>query len=160
MTRKLRVYFELAKEIKLECGPLKKGRSQKIANKDKKINTDNKLIDINVMTQLISSTQVNTTCPYCGVGCGIKATVNETDRTINVTGLDHHPANLGRLCSKGSALDQTVSLNERLLEPKINNQVVSWDKALDKVANGFSDIIKKTEKKKSNNSVLLYFLIY
>ncbi|MFT5592387.1 MAG: assimilatory nitrate reductase catalytic subunit [Oceanicoccus sp.] len=85
----------------------------------------------------------HTTCAYCGVGCGIKATVNETARTISVTGLDDHPANLGRLCSKGSALDQTISLNERLLEPKINNQVVSWDDALDKVASGFSDIIKQ-----------------
>lgn len=101
---------------------------------------------------VIASTQLNqhkneitkhTTCAYCGVGCGIKATVNETARTMSVTGLDNHPANLGRLCSKGSALDQTVSLNERLLAPKINNQVVSWDQALDKVASGFSDIIKK-----------------
>ena len=101
---------------------------------------------------IITSTQTNThpnqsskdtTCAYCGVGCGIKATVNTTERTIRVSGLDHHPANLGRLCSKGSALDQTVSLDGRLLEPKINNQVVSWDEALDKVATGLSEIIKQ-----------------
>lgn len=85
----------------------------------------------------------HTTCAYCGVGCGIEASINEVTRTINVAGSHHHPANLGRLCSKGSALDQTVALNGRLLEPKINNQVVSWDQALDKVANGFNDIIKQ-----------------
>ncbi|WP_283789577.1 molybdopterin-dependent oxidoreductase [Bermanella sp. WJH001] len=103
---------------------------------------------MSVITSTLTSKNTNettkhTTCAYCGVGCGIKATINEAQRSIRVSGLDHHPANLGRLCSKGSALDQTVSLNERLLEPKINNQVVSWDEALDKVANGFSDIIKQ-----------------
>ena len=96
-------------------------------------------------TQAISSvlSTKQTTCAYCGVGCGIQASINENNRSIRVTGDVDHPANLGRLCSKGSALDQTVSLNERLLEPKINNQVVSWDQALDKVAHGFQSIIER-----------------
>ena len=100
------------------------------------------------MNIIASSTKADTltkhtTCAYCGVGCGIEANINQSDRTISVRGSHSHPANLGHLCSKGSALSQTVSLDGRLLEPKINNQVVSWDQALDKVATGFNDIIKK-----------------
>ncbi|HAU8265349.1 TPA: hypothetical protein I8287_003017, partial [Kluyvera intermedia] len=37
-----------------------------------------------------------TTCPYCGVGCGVVATV--TDDGVNVVGDRAHPANAGRLC--------------------------------------------------------------
>jgi assimilatory nitrate reductase catalytic subunit len=97
---------------------------------------------------LISSDKITsklikkTVCAYCGVGCGITAEINETDRTVTVVGSDH-PANFGRLCSKGSALSDTISLDERLLEPEINGQQVTWDQALNKVANGFSDIIKQ-----------------
>jgi assimilatory nitrate reductase catalytic subunit len=85
----------------------------------------------------------NTTCPYCGVGCGIKAKVNQTTRSVNIIGSDQHPANYGRLCSKGSALGHTIDLNGRLLEPEVNGQQVDWDTALNTVANGFSDIIKQ-----------------
>lgn len=100
------------------------------------------------MNIIASSTVTNThtkhtTCAYCGVGCGIEAKINETDRTISIKGSHNHPANIGNLCSKGTALAQTVSLDGRLLEPKINNKVVSWDQALNKVANGFNEIIKQ-----------------
>jgi len=94
----------------------------------------------------------HTTCAYCGVGCGVEATVDAQNRTIQVTGLQQHPANFGRLCSKGSALDQTIGLpeqgafGERLLTPFINGQAASWDDALDKVANGFSQAIEQYGK--------------
>jgi assimilatory nitrate reductase catalytic subunit len=83
----------------------------------------------------------HTTCAYCGVGCGIKASIDEQTRTVNVIGFDQHPSNYGRLCSKGSALGDTVSLDERLLEPEVNGQQVDWDTALDTVANGFKKVI-------------------
>lgn len=83
----------------------------------------------------------HTTCAYCGVGCGIKATVNQDSRSVEITGLENHPANLGRLCSKGSALGHTVSTKERLLEPEVNGQVTSWDHALNSVADGFKKVI-------------------
>lgn len=83
----------------------------------------------------------HTTCAYCGVGCGIKAEVNHTDRTVKVVGNDLHPSNYGRLCSKGSALGDTVSLEERLLEPEVNGQQVDWNTALDTVATGFQKVI-------------------
>ncbi len=85
---------------------------------------------------------VKTICPYCGVGCGVLASVDEQGQ-VSVAGDPDHPANLGRLCSKGAALGETVGLDGRLLHPEINGQQVEWDAALDKVANGFADIIRE-----------------
>ncbi len=79
---------------------------------------------------------VRTTCPYCGVGCGVKVTVNP-DGGARVEGDERHPANYGRLCSKGAALGETLSLDDRLLYPEIDGRRVSWDEALDAVADGF-----------------------
>ena len=54
---------------------------------------------------------INTTCAYCGVGCGVKATVTEVNqRVVTIEGDTEHPANYGRLCSKGSSLGETLSL--------------------------------------------------
>lgn len=78
---------------------------------------------------------VHTTCPYCGVGCGVKVTL-DPDGVARVAGDERHPANFGRLCSKGAALGETLSLDGRLLYPEIAGQQVSWDEALDAVANG------------------------
>ncbi|MDD3799349.1 MAG: molybdopterin-dependent oxidoreductase [Novosphingobium sp.] len=76
---------------------------------------------------------IRTTCPYCGVGCGINATVSGA-RSVKIVGDKEHPANLGRLCSKGTHLGQTVGLEGRLLHPMIGNAQASWDEALDLVA--------------------------
>jgi len=46
---------------------------------------------------------IRTTCPYCGVGCGVLATVAKNG-AVKISGDPQHPANLGRLCSKGAAL--------------------------------------------------------
>jgi assimilatory nitrate reductase catalytic subunit len=83
-----------------------------------------------------------TTCPYCGVGCGIVASPDGRGGAA-IEGDREHPANHGRLCSKGAALGETLSLEDRLLYPEIDGRRVSWDKALDKVASGFRDIIAK-----------------
>jgi assimilatory nitrate reductase catalytic subunit len=79
-----------------------------------------------------------TTCPYCGVGCGVLATP-QADGTVDIKGDPDHPANFGRLCSKGSALGETLALDERLLYPEINHKPVTWGKALDLVASKFSE---------------------
>ncbi len=73
-----------------------------------------------------------TTCPYCGVGCGVSATIDQ-QRIIAVTGDPQHPANRGRLCVKGSALHETTGPQDRLLHPRVDGQRVSWDEALDSV---------------------------
>ncbi len=77
-----------------------------------------------------------TTCPYCGVGCGVRATPDGTGG-LTVRGDPAHPANSGRLCSKGSALGETVGLEERLLTPRVDGADTSWDIALGRVADTF-----------------------
>ena len=82
------------------------------------------------------------TCPYCGVGCGVLVTPLAGGRAL-VTGDPDHPANFGKLCSKGAALAETLGLEDRLLEPAIDGKPASWDDALGKVAKGFADAIEK-----------------
>ncbi len=77
-----------------------------------------------------------TTCPYCGVGCGVLAGADGT-----IKGDPDHPANFGRLCSKGAALGETIDLEGRLLHPKVNGADADWDTALDLVAQKFSAAI-------------------
>ena len=85
---------------------------------------------------------VRTTCPYCGVGCGVVATP-VASYVVNIEGDEQHPANHGRLCSKGSALGETVDLDDRLLHPEISGERVSWDAALDRVATDFRRIVEQ-----------------
>ena len=89
------------------------------------------------------NTSIKTTCPYCGVGCGIEATVDQQTHQLTIRGDHSHPANFGRLCSKGSALADTVEWTGRLLQPQIHGRVVNWQEALDRVADTFRDIIAK-----------------
>ena len=86
--------------------------------------------------------ETKTTCPYCGVGCGVVATVAE-DGGVSVRGDPDHPSNYGRLCSKGSALAETVDLDGRILHPEIDGRQASWDEALDLVAGKFTAAIKE-----------------
>jgi len=85
---------------------------------------------------------VATTCPYCGVGCGVLAT-SDAEGIISVKGDTLHPANFGRLCSKGSALADTLDLDGRVLHPQINGEITSWDTALDAVAGGLKKVIEQ-----------------
>src|SRR3984893_1026227 len=88
-----------------------------------------------------------TTCPYCGVGCGILATPDSGGGAA-IAGDGEHPANFGRLCSKGSALGETLGLADRLLHPMIRcgkgiMERVAWSDALDHVAHRFAHIVKR-----------------
>ena len=90
---------------------------------------------------------VKTTCPYCGVGCGVIATPDGKGGA-SIAGDPEHPANFGRLCSKGSALGETLGLSERLLHPMIRCsngkfEQVAWPDALDHVAHRLQHIIAK-----------------
>lgn len=102
------------------------------------------LSDIAVVSATPTTTTA-TTCPYCGVGCGVRATVR-ADGQVEVSGDADHASNFGRLCVKGSALGETVDLAGRLLHPQRREadgtlRRVSWDEALGTVAKGFSDIV-------------------
>jgi assimilatory nitrate reductase catalytic subunit len=90
---------------------------------------------------------VRTTCPYCGVGCGILAKP-DGDGGADIAGDPSHPANFGRLCSKGAALAETLGLDGRLLYPLLRQADgtlarVDWDTALDRVAGDFQRIIAR-----------------
>jgi assimilatory nitrate reductase catalytic subunit len=84
----------------------------------------------------MSTDSIRTTCPYCGVGCGVL--VSREAGGWQVRGDPLHPANRGRLCSKGAALGETLALDERLLHPQVDGRRVDWDTALDTVARRFS----------------------
>jgi assimilatory nitrate reductase catalytic subunit len=88
-----------------------------------------------------------TACPYCGVGCGVSARPDGIGGAIT-TGDPDHPANFGRLCSKGFALEETLGLNGRLLHPMLrradgSHARVDWDTALSTVADGFRRVIER-----------------
>jgi assimilatory nitrate reductase catalytic subunit len=85
---------------------------------------------------------IRTTCAYCGVGCGIDATVTG-ERSVTIAGDKTHPANAGKLCSKGTHLGETVGLEGRLLQPEIGGRPVSWDRAIGHVAKRFAETIER-----------------
>src|ERR1700688_197193 len=93
-----------------------------------------------------AASATRTTCPYCGVGCGVLATPDGNGGAA-IAGDPEHPANLGRLCSKGSALGETLGLEGRLLYPMIRCkgvlERVAWSDALDHVAHRFNHIIAR-----------------
>ncbi len=81
-----------------------------------------------------------TSCPYCGVGCGVTVDQSATG-VITVSGTADHPANFGRLCSKGTALGETFGMDGRLLHPMIAGKRTGWNHALDHVAAKFRAVI-------------------
>ncbi len=83
-----------------------------------------------------------TTCPYCGVGCGVN-TRSDDQRIIAVSGDSDHPANMGRLCVKGSALHETTGAEDRLLKPRVDGRECSWDSTLDTLATRLEGIINR-----------------
>jgi assimilatory nitrate reductase catalytic subunit len=87
-----------------------------------------------------------TTCPYCGVGCGVEVRSKfEGQQHIlsSVQGSADHPANFGRLCVKGSNLLATNGLAGRLLTPQIGGKDADWASAINTVATKFKDVIAK-----------------
>ncbi len=76
---------------------------------------------------------VRTTCPYCGVGCGVAASIQPSG-AVAIKGDPAHPANRGQLCSKGTHLGETTGLEGRLLHPMVGERQTGWDEALDDVA--------------------------
>ena len=100
----------------------------------------------------MSTIDTKSTCPYCGVGCGVIIESQGTQIT-GVRGDPDHPANFGRLCTKGSTLHLTASApitrQTRLLQPMRrahrggSAEAINWDTALDFAATSFTQIIKE-----------------
>src|SRR3954471_6584176 len=96
--------------------------------------------------------ETRSTCPYCGVGCGV-IVQSEGDQITGVRGDRDHPANFGRLCTKGSTLHLTaaapITLQTRLLHPMRREhrgekpRRVSWDQAYDFAVETFAQVIRE-----------------
>ncbi|PZQ70411.1 MAG: nitrate reductase, partial [Variovorax paradoxus] len=95
--------------------------------------------------------ETQSTCPYCGVGCGV-VIESQGDQITGVRGDPEHPANFGRLCTKGSTLHLTASAEvtrqTRLLQPMQRTArgkaptPIGWDAALDHAADRFADVVR------------------
>jgi formate dehydrogenase alpha subunit len=84
------------------------------------------------------TSEVETICPYCGVGCGMHLGIRD-DRIISVRGSRENPSSKGRLCVKGRyGIPEFVHHPERLMAPLIKRKEklaeASWDEALALVA--------------------------
>ncbi|HIV72976.1 MAG TPA: molybdopterin-dependent oxidoreductase [Candidatus Aquabacterium excrementipullorum] len=105
---------------------------------------------IAIVPEATSTTRA--TCPYCGTGCGVLIETT-AGRITHVQGDPEHPANFGRLCTKGSTLHLTaatsVQTQTRLLTPQKRTvrgeapQPIGWDAALDEAADKLADIIRR-----------------
>lgn len=98
-------------------------RIRRSNNKSDDMINPSKTALIATYTEEMTST-IRTTCPYCGVGCGVLASVDAIG-VVSVKGDPEHPANFGKLCSKGSALAQTLGSERRLTEPYYQNKLAS-----------------------------------
>jgi assimilatory nitrate reductase catalytic subunit len=95
--------------------------------------------------------ETKSTCPYCGVGCGV-IIQSQGAQITGVRGDPDHPANFGRLCSKGSTLHLTasapVTLQTRLLQPLQRlargaaPQTLTWDEAMGRATDTFARILR------------------
>lgn len=91
--------------------------------------------------------EIKSTCCYCGVGCGV-IIEDDGDRIVGVRGDPDHPANFGRLCTKGASLHLSARPDYRLLRPELRSQrgvpgsPLAWETALDHAAGRFADIIR------------------
>ena len=91
--------------------------------------------------------QVKSTCCYCGVGCGV-VVETENGAITGVRGDPDHPANRGRLCTKGATLAQTAELTYRLQHPERrrtrggSRERLGWNEALDEAAGRFAETIR------------------
>jgi len=97
-------------------------------------------------------TETHSTCPYCGVGCGVIISAHNGQIT-GVRGDPDHPANAGRLCTKGSTLHLTasapVTLQTRLLQPMLRSKrglppaSIGWNAAITIATEQFAKVIQQ-----------------
>jgi assimilatory nitrate reductase catalytic subunit len=82
----------------------------------------------------MSKAAIRTACPYCGVGCGISA-IKTGARSVEIKGDATHPANRGKLCSKGTHLGETVAskggccTRDRRPARELGRRLPSWRNA-------------------------------
>ena len=90
---------------------------------------------------------IKSTCPYCGVGCGVEVGV-EGGKLVQIRGDKAHPANFGKLCPKPTGLPEALASSDRLTHPLRRNESgelerVSWDEALEEIAGRLEDTLEE-----------------
>ena len=89
---------------------------------------------------------VNTTCSYCGCGCGLLLEVLD-DKVISTLPVKTHPVSQGSLCIKGWNIHEFVGSDQRLKQPLMRKggelAPVSWDEAMDDAAQGLKQVVEK-----------------
>ena len=96
----------------------------------------------------MSIKETKSTCCYCGVGCGV-IIKTDNDKIIDVKGDPNHPANFGRLCTKGSTLHLSAKLDNRALYPEMRisrdepRKRVTWNESLDFITEKFAKTIEE-----------------
>lgn len=101
--------------------------------------------------------EIPTVCPYCGVGCGFLATV-ENGKAINIEGDPDNPFNKGTACSKGMAIRQLLAENPRRLSKVLYRspggsewQEKTWDWAMNQITRRIKDTRDAGFKKKDSS---------
>src|SRR6266852_3955141 len=87
--------------------------------------------------------EIETTCPYCGVGCGIRLKVREDGRlAVMADDVPENHSSLGTLCVKGRFGTGFVHSRDRITVPMVKRdgawREVSWDEALEATADGLA----------------------
>ena len=86
---------------------------------------------------------VSTTCPYCGVGCGIQAKIDSDDQIIEILDDPDNQSSLGMLCVKGRFGFSFVNHPDRIERPLVRKggelTPVDWEEALDYVADRLTE---------------------
>jgi predicted molibdopterin-dependent oxidoreductase YjgC len=89
---------------------------------------------------------VNTTCSYCGCGCGLLLEVLD-DKVISTLPVKTHPVSQGSLCIKGWNIHEFIGSDQRLTQPLMRKgselAPVSWDEAMDAAAQGLKQVVEK-----------------
>ena len=89
-------------------------------------------------------------CPYCGVGCQLDVTLNDSGRVAAIRGNATAEANLGRICPKGALLGETINTKDRLTTPLLRVDgggvfvPISWDAALDLLAGKIKEFVAES----------------
>ena len=103
--------------------------------------------DIQAGAGTVAVRETRSVCPYCGTGCGVLIQ-HDGQRMLGVRGDPDHPANFGRLCTKGRTLHQTVQGSDRATHPlwrdwdSGSSSPLPWSEALHRAAEGFAGIIR------------------
>ncbi len=117
--------------------------------------------------KIARTTETRSTCPYCSVSCGViihtlgDKAKNVTPQVVHVEGDPDHPINRGTLCPKGASLYQEILNDRRLTKPQVRRpgsdkwEDISWDKAIDEIANHIKKTRDETfiEKDANGNTV-------